>query len=97
MQRRWPLHPQPYSSETLEPYVRRLARCYGVRYETFCLRALGIPIDDSGVRQFKEPTPELLRRLSDGTGVPVEQLEQMTWWCVWIRLQDEMRQYTTLY
>jgi len=35
MQKRWPLHPKPYSNETLERYVRRLAECYDVRYEHF--------------------------------------------------------------
>jgi hypothetical protein len=90
----WPLHPQPYSGETLERYVRRLAECYGLRYETFCLHALGIPSADSEARWFKKPTQELLRRLSDGTTVPVEQLEQMTLQRVWDRLVEEMHQYT---
>jgi hypothetical protein len=42
MPKRWPLHPHRTSWETLESYVRRLAGCYGFRYETFCLHALGI-------------------------------------------------------
>ena len=90
---RWPLHPQPYSYETLGQYARRLAECYGASYENFCLRALGIPTVDSQARRFKEPAPEVLQRLSQGTGVPVEQLEQMTWWRIWARLLDEMHQY----
>jgi hypothetical protein len=93
MQKRWPLHPKPYSYETLEGYVRRLAQCYGARYEYFCLRALGIPVDDSQARRFHEPTLELLHRLSDGTGVPVELLEQMTFPFVWNRLMDEMGRF----
>ena len=93
MQKRWPLHPKPYSYETVEQYVRRLAECYGARYEHFCLRALDIPADDSQARRFQEPTPELLRRLSDGTGIPVGLLEQMTLPRIWNRLMDEMRQY----
>lgn len=91
--RRWPLHPKPRSKETLERYVRRLAESYGIGYKHFCLRALGIPADDSQARQFREPTPELLQRLSDGTGIPVSVLEQMTWQRIWNRLMDEMRQY----
>lgn len=94
IQTRWPLHPKPHSYETVEQYVRRLAACYGSRYEHFCLRALGISTDDSQARQFKEPTPELLRRLSDGTGISVGQLEQMTLSRIWNRLMDEMRQYS---
>lgn len=93
MQKRWPLHPKPHSYETLEQYVRRLAECYGARYEHFCQRALGIPADDSQARRFQEPTPELLRRLSDGTGIPVGLLEQMTLPRIWNRLMDEIRQY----
>lgn len=58
------------------------------------MHALGIPIADSETRWFKEPTQELLRRLSDGTTVPAEQLEQMTLERVWARLLEEMRQYT---
>lgn len=93
MPKRWPLHPKPGFNETLERYVRRLAECYGTGYERFCLRALGIPADDSQARRFREPTPELLQRLSDGTGIPVDVLEQMTWQRIWDRLMDEMRQY----
>ena len=74
--------------------MRRLAQCYDARYEYFCLRALGMPLADSQARRFQEPAPDILQRLSDGTGVPVEQLEQMTWRHVWIRLMDEMRRIT---
>ena len=88
---RWPLHPKPQAYETLERYVRRLAEGYGARYDHFCLRALGIPLGDRHARWLQEPAPDLLRRLSDGTGVPVEQLEQMTLPHVWARLLDEMR------
>ena len=93
MQKLWPLHPKPYSNETLERYVRRLAECYGARYEHFCLRALGIPVDDSQVRRFQEPTPELLRQLSDGTGIPVGQLERMTLQKIFNRLVEELGQF----
>jgi hypothetical protein len=93
MQKRWPLHPKPYRYEILECYVHRLAECYGVRYEYFCLRALGIPAGDSLARQFEQPAPELLQRLSNGTGIPVEQLEQMTRPLVWRRIMEEMNHY----
>jgi len=88
---RWPLHPRPRRYELLETYVRRLAECYRVRYETFCLRALGIPIADSQARTLREPARAVLQRLSDGTGIPVEQLEQMTLERSWDRLMDELR------
>jgi hypothetical protein len=93
MEKRWPLHPKPRSYETLEWYTRRLAECYGVRYESFCLRALSIPITDGEARRFREPTPELLRRLSDGTGIPVVQLEQMTFQRTLNRMLEELGRF----
>jgi len=89
----WPLHPKPHSYETLEQYVRRLAGCYCARYECFCLHALGIPVGDCQARRFQKSTPDLLLRLSDGTGVSVAQLEQMTWRLIWDRLMEEMHLY----
>lgn len=93
MQRPWPLHPQPYSYETLERYVNRLAACYGLSYQYFCLRVFDIPISDSQARRFQEPTLEVLQRLSNGTGVSVEQLGQMTLQNIWNRLMEEASQY----
>lgn len=92
MQRRWPLHPKPYSYETLERYVRRLAVCYCVSYQTFCLRALSIPIGDSELRRFRKPTSELLQLLSNGSGLAIDVLEQMTFECIWKRQMEELRQ-----
>ena len=86
----WPLHPRPRRYESLETYVRRLAVCYGVRYETFCWRALGIPTADSPAHSFREPVHGVLQRLSEGVGIPVEQLEQMTFERRWKQLMDEL-------
>lgn len=91
--RRWPLHPKPRAYETLERYVRRLAEGYGIHYDSFCLHALGIPRRDCQARWFREPAPDLLQRLSDGTGVPVAHLEQMILANVWARLLDALRQF----
>lgn len=87
---RWPLHPRRRSYEPLEWYVRRLAEAYGVRYETFCLRALGIPLRDSEARGFRTPSPETLRRLSAGTGLPVEALADMAPARAWERGMKEL-------
>ncbi|MDF1677659.1 MAG: hypothetical protein P1U32_03075 [Legionellaceae bacterium] len=65
---------------------------YSVSHKTFCLRALGIPIEDNEARQFYKPTKEVLQRLSDGSGIAVDVLEQMTFECIWDRLMDEMSQ-----
>jgi hypothetical protein len=70
-------------------YVRRLAAVYGVRYETFCLRALGIPRADWKARGFRSPSPIILQRLSAGTGVPVEVLADMTPARSWARYKKE--------
>ena len=88
--RRWPLHPCPYPYETLAWYVRRLADQYGVGYATFCWHALGIPVADGEARSFDSPAPEVLWRLSAGTGIPVAQFEQMTVACTWQRLIKEV-------
>ena len=90
---RWPLHPRPRSYERLEWYVRRLAETYGVRYETFCLRVLGIPLKDSVARGFISPTPETLRRLSAGTGLTMEALADMTPTRVWARSVKELEDF----
>jgi len=88
--RRWPLHPRPYAYETLALYVHRLAAQYGVGDGTFCLRALGIPSADGEARLFGSPAPEVLLRLSTGTGIPVERLEQMTLAHIWHGLIEEL-------
>ncbi|WP_411726316.1 TniQ family protein [Methyloglobulus sp.] len=93
MPRRWPLHPKPYDYETSERYVRRLAETYGVSFESFCLHALGIPRADSKTRQFKEPSPEILSRLSEDTGIPIGQLEQMSQWRLFNRLLKDLEKY----
>jgi hypothetical protein len=83
------VHPHPYAYETLALYVRRLAAQYGVGYGTFCVRALGIPVTDGEARSFSSPAPEVLGRLSAGTGIPVAHLEQMTVARVWQGLIEE--------
>ncbi len=96
MQRRWPLHPKPRSYETLERYVRRLAECYSVSHKTFCLRALGIPIEDNEARQFYKPTKEVLQRLSDGSGIAIDVLEQMTFERLWNRQMEKLAECITV-
>lgn len=90
------MHPKPYDYESLETYVRRLAEVYGVSYESFCLHALGIPRADSETRQFKKPSPEILSRLSEGTGIPVDQLEQMSLWRLFNRLLKGHKEYLSV-
>ena len=96
MQKRWPLHPTPYRHEALDRYVRRLAESYDARFETFCLNALGIPRVDGEARRFIEPSAIILSRLSDGTGIPIVQLEQMPIWKLLNWLMKEVREYTAI-
>ena len=92
MQKRWPLIRNRIAVTSNSMPADFLSVMVHVT-NIFASRALGIPADDSQARRFQEPTPELLRRLSDGTGIPVELLEQMTLLRIWNRLMDEMRQY----
>jgi hypothetical protein len=86
--RRWPLHPRPYDWESLDRYVRRLAEAYGVRFETFCLRALGIERQEA--QTLNRAPREVLERLAAGTGVPLAQLEAMVIDRLWSRLSEEV-------
>lgn len=75
---RWPLHPQPGEWEGLEPWVRRLAAAYNVRYDIFLREAL--QRHGRGARDLAKITDEQLERLSVGTGVPVKRLREITGW-----------------
>ena len=73
--RRWPLHPKPGEWEVLQTWVRRIAREYGVGYDTFLRRALDRT--GPGARDLETITEAQLRMLAAGTGVPVERLRGM--------------------
>lgn len=73
----WPLHPPPDDSENLRQYVERLARVYGVSFETFCFNALKIAHEDEEARLFSKPTQDVLSRLSAGVGMEVEELRML--------------------
>lgn len=88
MTRRWPLHPAPWKHQALFGYVRDLAETYGVSLDLFCRQALGL-----APHHLDEPSAEALARLSAGTGIPVEQLEEMRPARVWARLAEEAKQF----
>jgi hypothetical protein len=44
----------------------------------------------ASIDAFEAPAPEVLRSLSEGTGVPVEQLAAMSLRQVWQRLMEEL-------
>lgn len=90
---RWPLHPQPYPYEHLERYVRRLAECYGISYSCFCQRALGMSLTEfRECRLNDKPTTHALQHLSNGTGVPIQELTSMTYDKIWVRLMEALQE-----
>jgi hypothetical protein len=74
--RRWPLHPQPSDWEDLQTWVRRIADTYGVSYDAFLLNALGHT--GRGARDLDQAPIDVLAKLSAGTGVTIERLQDMT-------------------
>ena len=73
--RRWPLHPKPCEWEGMENWVRRIAQAFGVSYDAFLKHALGRT--GRGARDLEAITDGELERLSAGTGVSVERLQEM--------------------
>jgi len=71
----WPLHPKPKEWEVLEVWVRRIAREYGIGYDTFLRKALGRT--GPRARELEEITDAQLAELAIGTGVSIEQMRGM--------------------
>lgn len=59
----------------MENWVRRIAQAYGVSYDAFLKHALGRT--GRGARNLEDITEWELARLSTGTGVSVERLQEM--------------------
>jgi len=89
VERRWPLHLQPREWELLENWVRRIAEAYGVSYDAFLKHALGRV--GRGARDLERITDGELARLSAGTGVPVEQLQEMNAGAIMARVNDRVQ------
>lgn len=88
---RWPLHPMPREYEILSPWIRRLARAYGVTDRVFYKHALGCPAGEPMEMNAYPPT-DVLERLEAGTGVPIERLRDMTTDRMMARTIAELRQ-----
>jgi hypothetical protein len=73
---RWPLHPRPSEWEDLETWVRRIAEAYGVSYDAFLLNALDHT--GRGARDLNKAPDRVIARLSIGTGISIERLQDMT-------------------
>ena len=74
--RRWPLHPRPSEWEDLETWVRRIAEAYGVSYDAFLLNAMDHT--GRGARDLNKAPDGVIARLSIGTGISIERLQDMT-------------------
>jgi hypothetical protein len=74
--RRWPLHPRPSEWEDLETWVRRIAEAYGVSYDAFLLNALDHT--GRGARDLNKAPDGVIARLSIGTGISIERVQDMT-------------------
>ncbi len=86
----WPLHPPPGPYEPLRTYVTRLARFYDVSFYLFCGHALHIPLTDREALSLSNPSDAVLKRLSVGVGVPVDDLRAMQLGKIWTRIMAEI-------
>jgi DNA invertase Pin-like site-specific DNA recombinase len=88
---RWPLHQIPGEYEILSPWIRRLARAYGVADRVFSQHALGCPAGEA-METNAYPPVGMLERLEAGTGVPTRRLRDMTTDRMMARTIAELRQ-----
>lgn len=75
MSKKWPLHPQPGSYQVLRPWVERLAEAYEVSYKGFCKNALKLTPEETSRLNTLSPESALVI-LSNGTGLPIEDLRE---------------------
>ncbi len=73
----------------LENWVRRIAEAYGLSYDTFLKHALGRV--GRGARDLEGITEGELARLSAGTGMPVERLQEMNSGAMMARVNEHMQ------
>ncbi len=75
--RRWPLHPMPYSGESLSSWLDRLAHAYGYTSEDLLRYDLGFE-SISSIELDINPPERLLVELSKRTGVSFNQVRSLT-------------------
>jgi hypothetical protein len=91
MSLRWPLHPPPREFDVLEHWIERLAVAYGVSKPAFCRQALGLTRPEIALLR-DNPPEQALRRLEAGTGVPLQQLQNMLVHTLFQRLTEALEQ-----
>lgn len=92
MNPRWPLHPQPYEFDVLERWIERLAEAYGVSKLTFCRQALGLTPPEIALLR-DNPPEQALRKLEAGTGVPLQQLQNMSIHTLFRRMTEALERF----
>jgi hypothetical protein len=73
--KRWPLHPKPREYELLYRWIERLSEGYEISYKTFCKNVIELTPEEIGKLRTVLPEKALVT-LSNGTGVPIEDLRQ---------------------
>jgi hypothetical protein len=92
MSPRWPLHPPPHEFDVLERWIERLAAAYGVSKLTFCCQALGLTPPEIALLR-DNPPEQALRRLEAGTGVPLQQLQNMSIHTLFQRITEGLERF----
>jgi len=93
--KRWPLHPQPDTYEMIDPYLRRLALCYGVQHRYFLQKILAMSVSELQEYRMEELPPKALQILSNGTGVRLRRLKLMSPTNVWKRIMRDINKTMT--
>ena len=91
--KKWPLHPQPYSHQLLYRWVEQLAEAYGVSYQSFCKNVLELTPEEIGNLRTALPEKALLI-LSNGTGMPIDDLKKRDLHTMYKILLDEISEWT---
>jgi hypothetical protein len=73
--KKWPLHPKPTQYQILYGWVEHLAEIYGVNFKKFCRNVLDLTPEETN--RLRTILPEkALFILSEGTGVPIDDLRK---------------------
>lgn len=89
--KRWPLRPKPHQYQLLYSWIERLAEVYGISYQRFCKDVLDLTPEEIG--ELRRILPEkALVILSNGTGVPLEDLRKRDLHTMFKIISDEIGQ-----
>lgn len=86
------MHPKPYPSQLLYRWVEQLAEAYGVSYQCFCEKVLGLTHEETGNLHKILPEKALLI-LSNGTGVPIDDLRKRDLYTMYKIAFEELSQW----